>query len=122
MVPLFGQAGPRSLRQNGSKWVKDVVGGAEFGAFDYKIKGKTANTRGLFIAINGYSPQAIVGLNGKGALRFVCIDGAHLLRATEPGWHFSMLLNIVWRHADETGEAYLPVGSPRFIAEASRPV
>lgn len=110
----FAWSGRTSLVE--AKWVKDAVAGAEFGAFDYKIRGKTANTRGLFIAVSGYSPQAIVGLNGKGALHFVCIDGAHLLRATEPGWTFSKLLSIVWRHADETGEAYLPVGSPKFIA------
>jgi hypothetical protein len=101
-----------------AKWVKDGVDGKEFGAFDYKIGGKTADTRGLFVSINGYSPQAITGLNGKGSLRFVCIDGVHLLRSTEYGWSLPKLLQIVWRHADETGEAYLPVSSPRFIAMA----
>ncbi len=99
-----------------AKWVKDPVSGAEFGAFIYKMQGKTADTRGLFIAINGYSPAAITGLNSKGELRFVCIDGTHLLRATEYGWSMQRLLDIVWRHAGETGEAYLPVSSPRFIA------
>ncbi len=101
-----------------AKWIKEPVAGAEFGAFLYKIQGKTADTRGLFISINGYSPQAITGLNSKGELRFVCIDGTHLLRATEYGWDISRLLNILWRHAGETGEAYLPVSSPRFIAQS----
>ena len=100
-----------------AKWVKGPVGGAEFGAFFYKVQGKTADTRGLFLSINGYSPQAISGLNSKGDLRFVCIDGTHLLRATEYGWNMPRLLDIVWRHAGETGEAYLPVSSPRFIAQ-----
>ncbi len=31
------------------------------------------------------------------------------------------LLDVVWRHADETGEAYLPVSSPRFILKGGRP-
>ena len=99
-----------------AKWTKDHVAGAEFGAFLYKIQGKTADTRGLFVAINGYSPQAITSLNSKGELKFVCIDGSHLLRATEYGWSIQRLLEIVWRHAGETGEAYLPVSSPHFIA------
>ena len=63
-----------------AKWVKEPVAGAEFGAFLYKVQGKTADTRGLFVSVNGYSPQAIMGLNSKGELRFVCIDGTHLLR------------------------------------------
>jgi hypothetical protein len=99
-----------------AKWVRDPVDGSGFGAFDWKISGKTADTRGLFLSINGYSPTAITALNGKGALRFVCIDGVHLMRATEFGWDLSTLLRIVSRHADETGEAYLPVSSPHFIA------
>jgi hypothetical protein len=98
-----------------AKWVKVPVAGESFGHFDYKINGKTADTRGLFIAINGYSPEAITGLNGKGQLRFVCVDGAHLMRATEYGWSLPRLLQIVWRHADETGEAYLLVSSRLFI-------
>ena len=96
-----------------AKWTSGLIDGSGFGAFVYKITGKTANTRGLFIAVNGYSPQAIASLNGKGALRFVCIDGAHLMRSFDAG--LPNLLDVVWRHADETGEAYLPVSSPRFI-------
>lgn len=101
-----------------AKWVKDHVNGSSFGAFEWKIDGKTVNTRGLFISVNGYSQPAITALNGKGALRFVCIDGTHLMRATEFGWSLPKILGIVWRHADETGEAYLPVSSTRFIAHS----
>jgi hypothetical protein len=96
-----------------AKWTSSLIDGSSFGAFEWKISGKTANTRGLFIAINGYSIPAIEALNGKGSLRFVCIDGAHLLRSFEYG--LTKLLEIIWRHADETGEAYLPVSSPHFI-------
>lgn len=101
-----------------AKWVKDRIAGAEFGAFIYKVSGKSADTRGLYIAINGYSEMALEGLQMKGELRFVCIDGSHLLRALASGWDFSKLLNIVWRHASETGQAYLPVSSARFQALA----
>lgn len=92
-----------------AKWAKDPVAGAEFGAFIYKIEGKTADTRGLYISANGYSPKALEGLKGKGALRFVCIDGAHVVRALAAGQSFQRVLEKVWRHADETGVAYLPV-------------
>ena len=98
-----------------AKWVKTPVGGAGFSSLMYKIEGKTADTRGLFISINGYSDEAIQGLKGKGELRFVCIDGAHLMRCLSPGLNFPQLLDLIWRHANETGEAYLPVSSPAFM-------
>ena len=84
----------------------------------YKIEGKTADTRGLFISINGYSSQAIEGLRRKGELRFVCIDGAHLMRAVGQGGSFLTLLETIWRHASETGEAYLPVSAAAFVARS----
>ena len=91
-----------------AKWTKDPAAGKEFGAFNYKIEGKTADTRGLFISVNGYSPEAIAGMNGKGALKFVCLDGTHLMRALLSDDGLPALLELLWRHADETGEAYLP--------------
>lgn len=96
-----------------AKWVKDPIAGAEFGAFAYKLEGKTADTRGLYISVNGYSPQAIQGLEGKGALKFVCIDGAHIVRALSVGQTLAGILEIVWRHADETGAAYLATSNFR---------
>ncbi len=99
-----------------AKWVNVPVGGAGFSGLMYKIEGKTADTRGLFVAVNGYSKEAIQGLKQKGELRFVCIDGAHIMRCLEPSGSFSRLLEMIWRHASETGEAYLPVGSAAFIA------
>ena len=90
-----------------AKWTKDPAAGREFGAFNYKIEGKTVDTRGMFISVNGYSPDAITGMNGKGALKFICLDGAHLMRALSSDEGLTTLLEHLWRHADETGEAYL---------------
>ncbi len=91
-----------------AKWVTAAIAGAEFSQFIYKIDGKTADTRGVYISINGYSPEALQGLNGKGALKFICLDGAHLMRVLTGGDKLPELLRKLWRHADETGEAYLP--------------
>jgi hypothetical protein len=92
-----------------AKWVKEAVAGAEFGAFNYKLEGKTLDTRGLYISINGYSPEAIRAMNAKGSLKFVCVDGAHIMRALVSSEGLAPILERVWRHADETGESYLPV-------------
>lgn len=95
-----------------AKWTKVPAAGIEFGAFNYKLEGKTVDTRGLFISVNGYSTEAIKGANAKGALKFVCIDGAHLMRALSSDEGLVPILERIWRHADETGEAFLP--SPRI--------
>lgn len=92
-----------------AKWVKEPVAGADFGAFNYKIEGKTVDTRGLYVSVNGYSAEAIRGMNAKGALKFVCIDGAHIMRALSTNEGLEAILTRTWRHADETGESYLPV-------------
>lgn len=92
-----------------AKWTKAPAAGLEFGAFNYKLEGKTVDTRGLFIAVNGYSTDAIKGMNSKGALKFVCVDGAHLMRALSSEEGIVPILERIWRYADETGEAYLPV-------------
>lgn len=92
-----------------AKWVKEPVSGKDFGAFFFKVEGKTVDTRGLFISINGYSPEAIKAMHQKGALRFVCIDGAHLYRSLHSDESFSNLLGTIWRLADETGSGYIPV-------------
>jgi hypothetical protein len=97
------------------KWVKEPVAAKEFGVFSFKLEGKSADTRGLFLSINGYSPGAIEGLNRKGALKFVCLDGAHIVRALGAGQTLTMVLEEVWRHADETGEAYLPANRMKNI-------
>lgn len=110
----FAWAGRTHLVE--AKWLKDPVGGAAFGGLMYKIEGKTADTRGLFLAVGGYSPEAIKGLHLKGELRFICIDGTHLMHALSPGRDLPRLLDFLWRHASETGEAYVPVSSPAFLA------
>ncbi len=91
-----------------AKWTKAPAAGAEFSSLIFKLDGKTADTRGLFVSVNGYSTDAIKALNGKGALKFVCMDGSHLMRALMSEDGLVPILERMWRHADETGEAYLP--------------
>lgn len=91
-----------------AKWTNAPVAGAEFSSLIFKLDGKTADTRGLFVSVNGYSGDAIKALNGKGALKFVCLDGSHLMRALMSEEGLVPILERIWRHADETGEAYLP--------------
>lgn len=96
-----------------ARWRQEQVAGSGFAELEWKTSGKTVDTRGLFISINGYSGQALQALAKKGELRFVCMDGAHLMRSLQPGGSLRRTLEEVWRHADETGEAYLPAARMR---------
>lgn len=97
-----------------AKWTQQPTAGSDFGAFIFKIEGKTADTRGLFVSINGYSADGVTALKRKGELRFVCLDGAHLAHAVKPEGSLTAVLEEVWRHADETGEPYVPGSELRF--------
>lgn len=97
-----------------AKWTQQPTSGSDFGAFIFKLEGKTADTRGLFVSINGYSADGLTALRHKGNLRFVCLDGDHLAHAVGPLGSLTAVLNEVWRHADETGEPYLPGSELRF--------
>jgi hypothetical protein len=77
-----------------ARWVKNPIAGDGFSQLMYKIEEKSADTRGLFLSINSYSEKALEGLKMKGPLRFVCIDGAHLMRCLQPGGGFVRLLEV----------------------------
>ncbi len=90
-----------------AKWTKLLAGGAQFGAFRFKLDGKTVDTRGLFVSVDGYSTDGLAALRTKGNLKFVCIDGEHLAAAVKPSGSLLNILDLIWRHADETGEPYV---------------
>ena len=96
-----------------AKWQKDPTAAKDFAQLEFKTSGKSYDTRGLMISINGYSGDGLIALSKKGPLKFVCIDGSHLMRAVQPGGSLRKVLEQVWRHADETGEAYFPVAAMR---------
>src|SRR5262249_29299468 len=89
-----------------ARWTEAKIGGEGFAGLIYKTSGKSMDTRGLFISINGYSKEALEGLENKGELRIVCIDGAHLIRCLQPGGNVHKFLQHAWRHAGERGKAY----------------
>ena len=68
-------------------------------------------TRGLFISINGFSPDAVPALVKGNAGVFLMMDGAHLVRVLEGHVELPALLTRMMRHLNTRGEPYSPVGS-----------
>jgi len=94
-----------------AKWTAERVSEADLLVLRGKIEGKSTFTRGLFVSVNGYSPEAIVGLGKGKSANFVMVDGSHLYRVLRGDWPLDSLLRRVLRLLAETGEPYVPVST-----------
>ena len=93
-----------------AKWQQELVGIAQLDAFNGKISRKLANTLGLFLSINGYSPDA-VSLHATHRPVMILMDGSDLMAVLEGRIELSALLLRKRKHAAQTGELYLPIQS-----------
>jgi hypothetical protein len=64
------------------KWEKEIAKQEFFSIFDGKIKGKAQSTRGFFISINGFCPNAINKYSGDSP-RILLMDGSDLMMILE---------------------------------------
>jgi hypothetical protein len=90
-----------------AKWQK-YVGIQDLDAFNGKISRKLDNTLGLFISINGYSPEAVMA-HSMGKKLMILMDGGDLAAVLEGRIDLVELLLRKKRHASQTGEIYLKV-------------
>jgi hypothetical protein len=91
-----------------AKWQQDRVGVQELDAFSAKVERKLENTLGLFLSMNGFSPQAIQA-HSRGTPNTVLMDGAHLLAVLEQRIDFVSLLLRKKRHAAQTWRIFSPI-------------
>lgn len=94
-----------------AKWTAEPVNEAALLVLRGKVEGKSQFTRGLFLSINGYTPEAVVAITGGKSPNFVMMDGVHLFRVLDGGIHLNVLLRRLVRHLAETGAPYLPVAN-----------
>jgi len=90
-----------------AKWQK-YVGIQDLDAFNGKISRKLDNTLGLFISINGYSPEAVMA-HSMGKKLMILMDGGDLAAVLEGRIDLVDLLLRKKKHAAQTGEIYLKV-------------
>ena len=77
--------------------------------FRGKVEGKSSITRGLYIALNGYSSQAIDAITRGKQPNFFLMDGYDLSVVLEGGVRFDDLLRAKIRRFAEEGKVYLSV-------------
>jgi restriction endonuclease Mrr len=91
-----------------AKWQKKPVQIQPLDAFAAKVQRNLDNTLGLFLAINGFSADAIQA-HSRARPSIVLMDGADLMAVLEERIDFVTLLLRKKRHAAQTGSIYLPV-------------
>jgi hypothetical protein len=92
-----------------SKWVKEKVGLHDLLFFREKVEGKSAITRGLFVAINGFQPEAVDALKRGRQPNMLLMDGTDLAAVLEGAIPLDELLRAKLRHMAEEGESLLSV-------------
>jgi len=91
-----------------AKWQKELVGVQDLDAFASKVRRKLDNTLGVFLSMNGFSPDGITA-HSTGRPNIVLMDGADLMAVLEERIDFVTLLLRKKRHAAQTGNIFLHV-------------
>jgi len=91
-----------------AKWQEELVAVQELDGFSAKVGRKLENTLGLFLSMNGFSPDAVQA-HTRGTPNTVLMDGADLLAVLEQRIDFVSLLIRKKRHAAQTGRIFLPI-------------
>lgn len=91
-----------------AKWQQHLVAADDLDSLGGKLGRKLDNTLGLFLSINGFSPDGI-SAHSSGRKMMILMDGADLMAVLEDRIGLTELLRRKRRHASQTGEIYLPI-------------
>ena len=87
-----------------AKWETKPVNEAALLVFRGKIEGKSGFTRGLFLSINGFTPDSLIAITRGKQPTFILADGSDLSPVFEQAIRFDDLLRHKVRNLAETGE------------------
>lgn len=91
-----------------AKWEKNPIGITDLYVFREKILGKSTFTRGVFISVNGITPEAKMELTHGKTPNFFIINGYHITLVLEGNTDLTSLLRSTLRKLLEEGEVYSP--------------
>ena len=91
-----------------AKWQQEAVGVQSLDAFSSKVHRKLDNTLGLFLSVNGFSPDGVEAHSMKRP-SVILMDGADLMAVLEERIDFVTLLLRKKRHAAQTGNIFLRI-------------
>ena len=88
-----------------AKWQKAAANKADLAIFSDKVRTKLENTLGVFLSINGFSPDGVTAHQAGGAA-IILMDGGDLMAVLEERIDFTSLLLRKKRYAAQTGSIY----------------
>ena len=88
-----------------ARWQQKAIDAGSLDAFATKIRRKLENTLGLFLSINGYSPDGVTAHSSGGAV-IILMDGSDLMAVLDERIDLVSLLLRKKRHAAQTGDIY----------------
>jgi hypothetical protein len=91
------------------RWRKEPVSRADADVFAAKVRRKGKNAVGLFISIEGFSQDALDQY--AEATPFLAMDGTDLYLTLDQRVRLDDLIKAKKRHANETGNCFLPASS-----------
>lgn len=91
-----------------AKWIAGRIEAAALYAFRQKVASKSAYTRGLFLAVEGFTPGSVKALGAGQEHRIILLDGVHLVRVLTSVVALPDLLHLAARHLEQFGEPLLP--------------
>ena len=91
-----------------AKWQKEPASTRDLDGLAGKLSRKLENTLGLFLSINGFSPEA-VQTHSSGRRLMILMDGSDLMAVLEGRIDLLQLLLRKRRHASQTGRIYLQI-------------
>ncbi len=90
-----------------TKFTKEPIGSQDIDIFLSKIRTKADNTMGIMVSMSGFNSGAIETASHD-RTPVILLDHTHLFSFVFPGTlSLSDVIRRVWRHASQTGEAYL---------------
>ena len=91
-----------------AKWQREAVGIQSLDSFASKVQRKLDNTLGLFLSVNGFSPDGVEA-HSQGRPSVILMDGADLTAVLEERIDFVTLILRKKRHASQTGNIFLQI-------------
>lgn len=91
-----------------AKWQQKPIDAGDLYKFAGVLGGKLKNTLGLFISINGFSPEC-TSSRSEALKAMILMNGADLNAVLDDRIPLSEMLYRKRRHASQTGNIYLPV-------------
>lgn len=92
-----------------AKWQKHLVSIQSLDAFSGRVNRKLDNTLGVFLSINGFSPDGVAA-HSTNRPSILLLDGTDIMAVLEERIGFNTLILRKKRHAAHTGKIYWPFG------------